>query len=223
MPIGSDQIRKRLIQLANLTAVDIWIAGVNNNPTFPNAVIQEVGSDYIRVTITSAGTTRNIIVPILPISSIDDVGGAGVTPTIVSRGLRSRLIEFVGDFTIDIFVTGTTTPAALNVLVTEVGSDYIIGNVGGVNTYLPLTLIAGFRANTAITNTPTVNSRDFRDVLVELSALNSSVIINLGGRVVGTVQAPVNIVEVQSNFIRLNNSAQTVGTIFWIGSVTRLT
>ncbi|WP_404449832.1 hypothetical protein LG307_08650 [Sutcliffiella horikoshii] len=220
MPIGSDQIRKRLIQLANQTAISIWIAGVatNQGATFSNVVIREIGSDYIRVTTA----TTNTIVPILPISSIDDVAGDGTTPSLTTRTLRSRLIEFFRETTVDIFVTGTVTPAVTNARVTEVGSDYIIVNVAGVNTYLPLTLLAGFRANTPITNTPTVISRDFRDVLVELSALNSNVIMNLGGRVVGTLAAPVNIIEVQSNFIRLNNSAQTVGTIFWIGSVTRL-
>ena len=132
-----------------------------------------------------------------------------------------------GSSTINIYVTGTTAvPAALvGVRVTEVGSDYIYVTQAatGLNTYLPLTLLAGYEPVTSAPNTLTVNSRDLRDVLVELSALNSNVIISLGGRVVGTVQAPVNIVEVQSNFIRLNNSAQTVGTIFWIGSVTRLT
>ncbi|MFE7060748.1 hypothetical protein ACFVAD_01185 [Sutcliffiella sp. NPDC057660] len=224
MPIGSEQLRARFIQLANQTSVDIWIAGVNaaQGSTFDNVAIVEIGSNFIRVT-NQAGTI-NAIVPMLPISSVDDAAGPGATPVVNTQSLRSRLIQFVRQFTIDIYVTGTPNPAITNATVTEVGSDYILvnGTAGGValtNVYLPLQLLAGFDSNTATVNNPNITSTDFRAVLVELSVSNSNVIINLGGRLIA---APVQIVEVQSNFIRLNNTEQTVAPIFWIGTVQRL-
>ncbi|WP_137789819.1 hypothetical protein [Bacillus sp. E(2018)] len=202
--IQSRTLRSRIIPLASENLVDVYITGNAVTP-FNSVSIREVGGNFIRVFNLVTGI--NALINLFEIGSIDNTLGAGITPEVNSADFRARVIDFARVFTVDIYVPGLAAAFLANVTIREVGSDYIRVTNATVDRYIPFTTIAAVDQNSILvtTNTPTVTSRTLRSVLITLA--NGDVIVDL--IVAGRVFNGVQIEEVQSDYARINNAAQT--------------
>ncbi|MBH0161168.1 MAG: hypothetical protein ACQET8_00600 [Bacillota bacterium] len=211
--IQSRTLRSRIISLASENLVDVYITGNAVTPFF-SVSIREVGGNFFRV---SNGTTINALINLFAVGSIDNAIGAGITPEVNSTDFRTRVIDFARVFTVDIYVPGLAAPFLTNVTIREVGSDYIRVTSATVDRYIPFTTIAAIDQNLilVLTNTPTVTSRTIRSVLITLA--NGDVVVDL--IVAGRVFLNVQIDEVQSDYARINNTAQTKFPLLDIVSV----
>lgn len=211
--IQSRTLRSRIISLASENLVDVYITGNAVTPFF-SVSIREVGGNFFRV---SNGTTINALINLFAVGSIDNAIGAGITPEVNSTDFRTRVIDFARVFTVDIYVPGLAAPFLTNVTIREVGSDYIRVTSATVDRYIPFTTIAAIDQNSilVLTNTPTVTSRTIRSVLITLA--NGDVVVDL--IVAGRVFLNVQIDEVQSDYARINNTAQTKFPLLDIVSV----
>lgn len=211
--IQSRTLRSRIISLASENLVDVYITGNAVTP-FLSVSIREVGGNFFRV---SNGTTINALINLFAVGSIDNAIGAGITPEVNSTDFRTRVIDFARVFTVDIYVPGLAAPFLTNVTIREVGSDYIRVTSATVDRYIPFTTIAAIDQNLilVLTNTPTVTSRTIRSVLITLA--NGDVVVDL--IVAGRVFLNVQIDEVQSDYARINNTAQTKFPLLDIVSV----
>lgn len=211
--IQSRTLRSRIISLASENLVDVYITGNAVTPFF-SVSIREVGGNFFRV---SNGTTINALINLFAVGSIDNAIGAGITPEVNSTDFRTRVIDFARVFTVDIYVPGLAAPFLTNVTIREVGSDYIRVTSATVDRYVPFTTIAAIDQNSilVLTNTPTVTSRTIRSVLITLA--NGDVVVDL--IVAGRVFLNVQIDEVQSDYARINNTAQTKFPLLDIVSV----
>jgi hypothetical protein len=214
--IQSRTLRSRLIQQARQSAVDVWLLGATAR-SFENVPIREVGADYIRVNNNGI----NALVNLALLGSLDNAAGTGVTPQVTSENFRSRIIEFARQFTVDIYIPGVAAASYTDVTIREVGSNYIrftTENPAIPNVYLPFPALAAIEQNGVLANPniPVVTSRDFRSILIELAASDTSFLsLIIGGRSFLGVQ----IEEVQSEFVRINNAAQTKIPILDIVSI----
>jgi hypothetical protein len=211
--IQSRTLRSRIIPLASENLVDVYITGNAVTPFF-GVSIREVGGNFFRV---SNGTTINALINLFAVGSIDNALGAGITPEVNSTDFRARVIDFARVFTVDIYVPGLAAAFLTNVTIREVGSDYIRVTNATVDRYIPFTTIAAIDQNLILvtTNTPTVTSRTIRSILITLA--NGDVIVDL--IVAGRVFIGVQIEEVQSDYARINNTAQTKFPLLDIVSV----
>jgi hypothetical protein len=202
--IQSRTLRSRIIPLASENLVNVFITGNNATP-FSSVSIREIGGNFFRV--FNAATGINALINLFEVGSIDNAAGAGITPEVNSIDFRDRIIEFARVFTVDIYVPGLLVPFLTNVTIREVGSDYIRVTSATVDRYVLFTSIAAVDQNLILvtTNTPTVTSRTIRSVLITLA--NGDVIVDL--IVAGRVFNGVQIEEVQSDYARINNAAQT--------------
>ncbi|WP_416731348.1 hypothetical protein [Fictibacillus sp. JL2B1089] len=211
--IQSRTLRSRIISLASENLVDVYITGNSLTP-FISVSIREVGGNFFRV---SNGTTINALINLFAVGSIDNAIGAGITPEVNSTDFRTRVIDFARVFTVDIYVPGLAAAFLTNVTIREVGSDYIRVTNATVDRYIPFTTIAAIDQNLilVLTNTPTVTSRTIRSVLITLA--NGDVVVDL--IVAGRLFLNVQIDEVQSDYARINNTAQTKFPLLDIVSV----
>ncbi|MBH0166072.1 hypothetical protein IHV12_14205 [Fictibacillus sp. 7GRE50] len=202
--IQSRTLRSRIIPLASENLVDVYITGNAVTP-FNSVSIREVGGNFLRVFNLVNGI--NALINLFEIGSIDNTLGAGVTPEVNSTDFRSRVIDFSRVFTVDIYVPGLAAAFLTNVTIREVGSDYIRVISATVDRYVLFTSIAAVDQNSILvtTNTPTITSRTLRSVLISLA--NGDVVVDL--IVAGRVFLNVQIDEVQSDYARINNTAQT--------------
>jgi hypothetical protein len=202
--IQSRTLRSRIIRLASENLVTVFITGTTTT-AFANVSIPEVGGNFFRVTNTTFGI--NALINLFEIGSIDNATGAGVTPVVNSTDFRTRVIDFARVFTVDIYVPGLAVPFLQGVTIREVGSDYIRVTNATVDRYVLFTSIAAIDQNSILllTNTPTITSRTIRSVLITLA--NGDVVVDL--IVAGRQFLNVQIDEVQSDYARINNAAQT--------------
>ncbi|ANC76695.1 hypothetical protein ABE65_007725 [Fictibacillus phosphorivorans] len=212
--IQSRTLRSRIIPLASENLVNVFITGNNATP-FSNVSIREIGGNFFRV--FNAATGINALINLFEVGSIDNAAGAGITPEVNSIDFRDRIIEFARVFTVDIYVPGLAAPFLSNVTIREVGSDYIRVTSTTLDQYIPFTSIAAIDQNLILlsTNTPTVTSRTIRSILITLA--NGDVVVDL--IVAGRFFPSVQIDEVQSDYARINNAAQTKFPLLDIVSV----